>query len=126
VSTVGNIKDGMKVALDLAQAANRAEDYAKLIETQQTVMAVLEENRELRDRNRALEDELELESKLVRIKDCYFVREDDESQTGPICPNCYMKDRIVAVLFQPSSTCPRCRERYGAPPRLGPAGIGGR
>jgi len=29
MSSVGNIKDGMKVALDLAQAANRAEDYSR-------------------------------------------------------------------------------------------------
>jgi len=122
MTTVGNIRDGMKVALDLAQAANRAEDYAKLIDTQQQVMAVLEENRSLRDRVRDLEAELELESKLVRVKDRYFVREDDGSQTGPICPHCYMAERIVALLNDPGQSCPRCKEHY-APIRMPAAGI---
>jgi hypothetical protein len=116
MSTVGNIKDGMKVALDLAQAANRAEDYAKLIEAQQTVMAVLEENRALREKVRVLEGELELEAKILRVKNQYFVREDDGSQTGPICPHCYMSDHIVTTLHEPSKTCPCCKARYGPPP----------
>ena len=121
MSTVGNIKDGMKVALDLAQAANRADDYAKLIDTQQTVMAVLEENRELREQVRSLQGELRLDSKLARVKDRYFIDEDDGTQTGPVCPSCYMKDRIVINLVNPSSTCPKCKERYG--PNPGPVRI---
>ena len=112
MSTVANIKDGLQIALDLANATNRADDFAKLIDTQQMVLEVLEENRQLRARVAELEDELDLESRLTREGLVYYVSEDDGSRTGPVCPACYKRDRIV-VGVRPTSDahfCPHCRQ----------------
>lgn len=117
MSTVSNIKDGFQVAMDLANAANRAGDVAKLIETQQQVMEILDANRQLRDQVASLEDELAMESRLQRTGFAYSVREDDGSLTGPVCPGCYKRDRVVSQLTysgfeEPNKQCPRCKERY--------------
>lgn len=117
MSTVSNIKDGMQVALDLASAANRAGDVAKLIATQQQMLDILEENRSLRDKVAALEDELAIESQLRRKGFEYFVVESDDSGTGPVCPGCYRRDRVVSKLVGTgmgggSKVCSRCHEYY--------------
>ena len=115
MSTVSNIKDGFQVAMDLANAANRAGDVAKLIETQQQVLDVLDANRQLRDQVATLEDELAMESQLERQGFSYFVREADNSQTGPVCPGCYKRDRVVSRVVGDSTYgyfCQRCKEQY--------------
>jgi len=115
VSTVSNIKDGFEVAMELANAANRSGDVAKLIVTQQQVLDVLDANRQLRDQVAALEDELAMESQLVRRGFTYHVREQDDSLTGPVCPGCYKRDRVVAQIIDTGALghfCARCEERY--------------
>ncbi|MBK5211390.1 MAG: hypothetical protein JJE36_03655 [Coriobacteriia bacterium] len=115
MSTVSNIKDGLQVALDLANAANRVGDVAMLIETQQQVLQILDENRQLRDRVAELEDELAMDSQLHREGLSYYVQEDDGSKTGPVCLGCYKRDRVVSKLVQSSLSdvfCGRCKETY--------------
>lgn len=115
MSTVSNIKDGFQVAMELANAANRAGDVAKLIQTQQQVLDVLDENRQLRQQVAALEDELAMESQLVRKGLAYYVHEGDGTDTGPVCPGCYKRDRIVAGLVEDTlgtKFCQRCHESY--------------
>jgi len=115
VSTVSNIKDGLQLALELANAANRTGDVAKLIETQQQVLQVLDENRQLRNRVAELEDELAMDSQLVRKGVAYFIQEQDCSLTGPVCPGCYKRDRVVSQLANSTLNgmfCCRCQEEY--------------
>jgi hypothetical protein len=116
MSTVSNIKDGLQLALELANATNRAGDVAKLIETQQQVLQVLDDNRQLRDRVAELEDELAMDSQLEREGFKYYVREESGSRTGPVCPGCYKRDRVVSQLVSASggvmTFCQRCKEVY--------------
>jgi hypothetical protein len=115
MSSVSNIKDGFQIAMDLANAANRAGDVAQLIDTQQQVLAVLDENRNLRARVEELEADLAAVSQLERQGLDYFVREEDGSLTGPVCPTCYTKDHIVSLLAsQPGyiKFCARCKQTY--------------
>lgn len=115
MSTVSNIKDGLQLALELANATNRAGDVAKLIETQQQVLQILDDNRQLRDKVAELEDELTMESQLTRRGFSYFIEEEDGSLTGPVCPSCYKRDRVVSQLVKAhlsGELCPRCNESY--------------
>lgn len=116
MSTISNITDGFRVAMDLANAANRAGDVAKLIETQQQIMDVLDENRQLRDRVAALEDELAMDSQLERDGFAYYIVEEDGKKTGPVCPVCYKRDRAVIQLVPVQGNvdphfCPHCKDQ---------------
>ena len=81
MSSVSNIVDGFKIAFDLANTANRVEDVKKLIETQQLVMQVLEDNRQLTAQVAELKDELAMDSQLVREGFAYYI--EDESGGRP-------------------------------------------
>ena len=117
MSTVSNIKDGLQLALELANASNRIEDVAKLIETQQQVLQVLDENRQLRDQVEALTNELAMDSQLEREGFTYFVKEEDGTRTGPVCPICYKRDRVVTRLVPTQGKnvdphfCPHCQKQ---------------
>lgn len=115
MSTVSNIKDGLQVALELANAANKSEAVAKLIETQQQILQVLDENRHLRDRVTQLEDELAMDSQLLREGFRYYVLEATGDRTGPVCPGCYKRERVVSQVVESSLSshfCQRCQESF--------------
>jgi hypothetical protein len=124
MSTISNITDGFRIAMDLATAANRVEDVAKLIETQQLVMQVLEDNRQLTDQVAELKDELAMDSQLERDQFSYSIHEDDGTKTGPVCPVCYKRHRVVVQLIPVKGNidphfCPHCKEQtWVYPPRV--------
>lgn len=94
MSTVSNTRDGLKLALELANAGTRVEDVNTIIDMQQQVLQVLAENRQLTVRVSELEDELAMDSQLKRDDYAYYVVEEDGAKTGPVCPGCYKRDRV--------------------------------
>lgn len=89
----------------------------KIIELQQNVVQLLDEDRQLRARVAELEGELAMDSQLVRQGFSYYLKEDDGSETGPVCPGCYKRDRVASQLVRAAHSpdglfCPRCQEKY--------------
>lgn len=116
--TATGLREGFRVALELAGAADRSADVQKLLAAQKQAFQLLEENEAQRVRIAELEERLATTAKLKRRGFAYYVAEEDGTETGPVCPACFRGDCITSRLVEAYSDgggtvfCQRCQETY--------------
>jgi hypothetical protein len=109
------IVENLKDVLKLADAANNLDLYKKLAELQTSILALQDENRELKDRVGQLNQQLSLKDKMHFTAPFYY----QENDKTPYCPACWEgKNAAIHVLFVFDREdiarwdCPTCKYEY--------------
>ena len=89
-----------KDVFTLVQKADNIELTNKIISLQTDVMAVLEENRTIKDKARSLEEALELKAQMQFDDDAYWTGAGRNAADGPYCPRCFDVDRKSVRMIQ--------------------------
>ena len=119
-----------KDVFTLVQKTDNIELINKIIALQTDAMGVMEENRTLKDKARALEDALELKGKMQFDKDAYWMGEGRTEKEGPYCSRCFDMDRKPVRMLQRYNdyfACTQCETKVQIPgikpTRGGPAPV---
>lgn len=82
-----------------------------LMDLRDRVWQLEKENDSLRQENAKLKEQLAAKKKLECHGASIYILEDDGTETGPICPDCYQKDNIIMLLVQAEggARCTRCK-----------------
>ena len=109
-----SIVDIGKAFLEVSASIQSVDDKARLLDLMSQMQEMGLEMDRMRDENSNLRKQLASRKKLERIGGAYYVLEDDGSKTGPVCPQCYVRDELVCILERsPSGAhCARCGSRY--------------
>jgi hypothetical protein len=106
------IIDTLKDVATLVQKTDNIELTKEIIALQTGVVAMLDENRTLRERVLALESALDLKGKMQFDRDAYWMGEGRAEKDGPYCPRCYDHDgKTIRMLlgFNDVFRCPECK-----------------
>jgi hypothetical protein len=120
------IVDQIKELALLAQKVRNIELYEKLVSFQSDIVALQEENHDLRAKLQQLTEQLNLQAKGIWENPFYWVKE-TEAKDGPFCQKCYDSDhKLIRLQDQGNDiwNCFNCKSYfYGpryVPPRDGP------
>jgi hypothetical protein len=109
------IFENFKDVLKIADAANNHDLYKKLAELQTSVLALQEENRELKDHVGQLTEQLSLKEKMHFTAPFYW----QENDKTPFCSACFdAKSLAIRVVFSHNTDtetrwdCPVCQYMY--------------
>jgi hypothetical protein len=93
-------RDGMlpnyKDIIDLVKKGSTLEAQEKIMELREAAISQQEENIELRQRVKALEEQLALRAKVL-WEAPYYWTEEDQKRDGPFCQSCYDKDGLIRL-----------------------------
>lgn len=118
---MSDLSDAIKAFVRTYSDMNPDEERAAALDLRERVADLEDENRELRRRNAELADEnerlrkkLAARKRLERRDGAVYLLEDDGTETGPICPQCYESDGVIMLLERANggAACSRCRTRY--------------
>ncbi|HWZ94573.1 MAG TPA: hypothetical protein VNW30_05205 [Opitutaceae bacterium] len=84
--------------VDLIKKGATIEAQEKIMELRAAALALQEENLTLREENRHLKESQEMNGQLVRIGNCYFMK-DDTDRKKPYCMACWDADRKLVSLI---------------------------
>ena len=102
-----------KDIVDLLKKGATVEAQEQIMELREAVINLQDENFELRNRIRKLEEELRIKGELKFSKTVYWLHEGSEKD-GPFCPRCYDIDQKLARLqdYGHSWYCVACKQGY--------------
>jgi len=100
------IKDGAKVARN----AGQIELSIELVRVADELLAKQKRIGELEQREKELEQKLELKGKLVTKNEVYWLKEKDRVD-GPFCTRCWDVDKNLVRLSTDYIFCPHCKSR---------------
>jgi hypothetical protein len=103
------IVDQIKEIAALAQKVQNLELYHKLVAFQAEIVALQNDNFELHEKVRALQEKVNLREQLSFEYNFYWLQSSD-SKDGPYCPKCYNEDQEARRLLSEGSLrfCPSC------------------
>lgn len=103
------IVDQIKEIAALAQKVQNLELYGKLVAFQAEIVALQNDNFELHERARALQEKVNLREQLSFERNFYWLQSNG-SMDGPYCPKCYNEDQEARRLLSEGSLrfCPTC------------------
>lgn len=106
--------DTLNAARDAIKAVSSIDDRIKLMDALDALSELHMENNALKEENRMLREKLAARKRLERRGAEVYILEDDGTETGPICPQCYGADGIVMLLERANggARCSRCKARY--------------
>jgi hypothetical protein len=91
--------DSLKTVAGLVQQINDIPLQRSIIDLQSEVYGLIEQNRDLQDKNRSLTEALASRERLVTEGDGkYYCVDDDGTRKGPICPHCYLESGLVLPI----------------------------
>lgn len=102
--------DVIKDALQIAQKADNIELYKTLLEVQKVALDMQEDIIKLKEKNKELQENLEISKMIQRHPITIVTLENDEYET-PYCSRCWDKDKhLVQVIINDNGTfdCPEC------------------
>jgi hypothetical protein len=112
------IVDQFKELAALAQKVQNIELYKKLVSFQSEMFALQEENRDLKESIRQLQEKLNLKAKVVWQRPFYWMQDGDE-RDGPYCQKCYDSEgKLVRLQRRESGTewdCLQCKSYFTGP-----------
>jgi hypothetical protein len=89
--TVG-ILETAKDVITLVQKADNLELVKQVLALQSDIMKMMDENRILKEENRALNAQLHIKQKLVFRNNRYWLPKEDGTEHGPFCSACHDSD----------------------------------
>ena len=87
-----------KDIVDLIKKGSTIEAHEKIMELREAAIQLQEENLELRQRLKALEEQIALRAKVVWEKPYYWIIDEGGKRDGPYCQSCYDKDSKLMRL----------------------------
>jgi hypothetical protein len=112
------IVDQFKELAALAQKVQNIELYEKLVSFQSDMFALQEENRNLKDSIRQLQDQLNLKARVFWERPFYWVNKEGQKD-GPFCQKCYDSDNKLIRLQQRETRdewdCLECGKYFQGP-----------
>lgn len=93
------ILDTAKEAVQLVQKIDNVELYKTILDLQSDALKVMEDNAELREQNKALEEAFKIKDTLVFENNAYFTVH-EEKKAGPYCTYCWDKERQLVCLHK--------------------------
>lgn len=110
--------DRLKELASLAQKVQNIELYGKLVSFQSEILAVQDENRDLRDLVRQLQEKLDLKAKVSWERPFYWTCGTAQKE-GPFCQKCYDSEGKLIRLQQRGSAdewdCLQCGSYFPGP-----------
>jgi hypothetical protein len=107
--------DTVKDVVLMVQKVDNIDLVKRILEMQQQVFTLVEENRDLKDKNRALQETLTTREQMVFRKNAYWKGDD-----GPFCPQCFDAGGLaMRMLITPGFVpqCPKCHTSAPDPDR---------
>lgn len=95
--------DAIKDAVKIAQQADNIDLLRLLLDVQKESLDLLEENRQLRERIKELEDNSKIGESLIFKYNCYY-KENDKDFKEPFCTNCWDSNRKLIRMHTYSSS----------------------
>lgn len=112
---MGIIDEAKSLAKTIQQMDN-IELYKKILDIQAEAMDLIEENKNLKQVNEKLRDELKIKEKLEFENNLYWLKENDNERIGPFCTRCWDKEHILMRLHKKDDgwgriyvVCPECK-----------------
>jgi hypothetical protein len=96
------IADQFRELAALAQKVQNLELYQKLVAFQAEIVALQNDNSELHERVRALQEKVNLREQLSLERNFYWLQSNG-SMDGPYCPKCYNEDQEARRLLSEGS-----------------------
>ncbi|XOQ44285.1 MAG: hypothetical protein ACFWTN_07585 [Clostridium sp.] len=91
--------DAVKDAISVAKKAGDIGLYEKLLDLQQAMRDMQQENNELREQLKSLQDSINLENEMEPDYDNkMFFRKHNNEKIGPYCPVCWQRDKKLCLL----------------------------
>lgn len=106
-----------KDIMDLIKKGATLEAQEKIMELRETALAFQEENQELKEKLREMQERLEIQGKLVWEKPSYWLV-DDDTRDGPYCQRCYDTEQSLIRLQGGNNdlwVCKSCQSKYYGP-----------
>ncbi|MDD4594715.1 MAG: hypothetical protein PHY33_06360 [Methanobacteriaceae archaeon] len=111
-----SLYEGIKDVASIVQKADNIELYEKLLDLQRDALDILDENKSLKERIRELENNLNIEEKLLFKDNAYYLEQKDKEPDGPFCSVCWDRDKKLIRLHFDSGTrydCNVCKTIIG-------------
>lgn len=109
-----SVLDALKSAVNLARQIDNIPLQQSILDLQAAALEMVEEDRALKDANRALQEQLARRQALVspRGDGCFIVEGGDPDV--PICPHCYMETGLQFPVVDDHSMlfCNTCGKQY--------------
>lgn len=110
------VYDAIKDAVSIAQKADNIELYRLLIDVQKESLDLLEENRQLKERIKELEDNSKIGESLI-FQDYHYYKIEDKDFKEPYCSNCWDSNKkLIRVHVNIwvsgkgiANRCPNCK-----------------
>lgn len=85
--------EAIKDAVSMIQKTDNIELYRTILDVQKECLDLLEENRILKEQVRLLQDNKDIQERLLVKGHCYYMPKENGSLDGPFCTTCWDKDR---------------------------------
>jgi hypothetical protein len=121
------IIDKIKEVAVLALKVKNMELYEKLVSLQSDILALQEENHELKDKVRQLKETSDLRDRVVWEQPFYWLN-NDAAKDGPFCQKCWDSDQKLIRLQHRRNDiwdCYNCKNFFCGPHHVPPCGNSG-
>ncbi len=121
-----SIVDQLKDVAELIRKMDNIELFQKILDLQTSAMALQEENRELKERVRQLEEKSRVQASLVYRNNLYWKRDETGKEEGPYCPRCWEADGKLVHLRvngDEGAFCLNCKSGFDRPSGIGVVGM---
>ncbi len=107
-----SIIDDVKSVAKTIQQIDNIELYQKILNLQAEILALVEENNDLKKEVNSLKEKLRVRESLLFEQDAYWIKKSDNKRDGPFCSKCWdTQQQLVRLIFcgnREYSRCPTC------------------
>jgi hypothetical protein len=96
--------DAAREAVQLVQQIDNIELYRRILDLQSEGLKVFEENQQLKEQIKSLQEALKTKENLEFENNSYYVRDDGGKKDGPFCTHCWDKEQQLVRMVKDGST----------------------
>lgn len=110
-----SIFDVLKSTAKVLKEANKIEQYQQILEVQQQLLDMQDKIQVLTQENQNLKELRNKKKNLIVRAEVYFLKNEDGTEDGPFCTNCYdVNEKLVRMqdCYSGSKLCPNCQKVF--------------